>query len=226
MECLTMMNIPYLLSLDCIVLTIGAYKMSLVELMATLTNLCAVLLSTKEKISSWYVGIVAVILSFLLFYQFQLYADSTLQIFFLITNCIGWYQWSNPQHGLENQVNQLKVTKINSSIGYITIVAIFFGTFMMGRFFLHSHEYLPNLFPKPADYPFADSFIMVTSIAAQLLLMRKHLETWYLWIVVNITAVTLYMLKGILLTSFLYFIFLVLAILGLISWQKSLKSEK
>jgi nicotinamide mononucleotide transporter len=214
-----------LLDKDYIIFEILNYRMSLIECLGTIFNLVAVILSAKEKISSWAIGIIGVVLFFILFYQVQLYADMLLQVFFLITNCIGWYQWANPTEGLENSYNQLKITTIDINYRVASVIGIMFLTATLGRFFLHIHEYFPNYFSQPASFPYADSFVMAGSILAQLFLMQKKLESWFVWCIVNIAAVIIYTQKGIYLTALLYFVFLLIAIKGQIDWHRTWKNE-
>jgi nicotinamide mononucleotide transporter len=71
-----------------------------------------------------------------------------------------------------------------------------------------------------ASFPFTDSLVLVFSVLAQLLLMQRKLENWYCWILVDAIAVPLYAAKELYLTSAIYFIFLVLAVWGLLNWRK------
>jgi nicotinamide mononucleotide transporter len=212
-----------MLHIDNIVFECLGYKMSWVELLGMLFNLAAVWLSAKERISSWYIGLVGVVLYFILFYQIHLYADMTLQVFFFVTNCIGWYQWANPKVGLENQSQQLRITTLSPFAHFVVLCSTLFLALFLGRFFLHIHEYFPTYFSGPADFPYADSFVMAGSIVAQVLLMRKKIESWLFWIGVNLLAIFIYTMKGIYLTSVLYLLFLVIALQGFVSWRKSLK---
>jgi len=59
---------------------------------------------------------------------------------------------------------------------------------------------------------------------AQWMQTRKWLETWLVWIVVDVVYVGMYAFKGLLPTAFLYAVFLGLAVLGLREWTRSLKS--
>ncbi len=106
--------------------------MSYIELFGSIFGLWAVVLSTQEKVSSWYIGILNVLLSFLMFYQIQLYSDMLLQVYFLITNLMGWYLWTHPKEGLENKNNQLKISVLNNKEKIIYGLTIFLGTIFCG----------------------------------------------------------------------------------------------
>jgi nicotinamide mononucleotide transporter len=71
-----------------------------------------------------------------------------------------------------------------------------------------------------ASFPFTDSIVLVFSVLAQFLLMQRKLENWYCWILVDLIAVPLYTAKELYLTAAIYFVFLILAVWGLVNWRK------
>jgi len=84
------------------------------------------------------------------------------------------------------------------------------------------HLWLPDLFPEKATFIYTDAMIAVMSIAASLLLARLKLENWILWILINMMSIVMYAMKGVMLVSLQYVIFLLMAIYGLIQWNKKL----
>ncbi|MEJ0031700.1 MAG: nicotinamide riboside transporter PnuC [Bacteroidota bacterium] len=84
--------------------------MSYLELFGLITGTIAVILSAYANLWSWIIGIVNVILSFFLFYQVQLYPDMFLQVFFFVTNILGWWRWANPGEGEADLHKELKVS--------------------------------------------------------------------------------------------------------------------
>jgi nicotinamide mononucleotide transporter len=52
------------------------------------------------------------------------------------------------------------------------------------------------------------------------LMARKKVESWYWWIATNIASMPLYFAKGYAFTSVQYFVFLIMAVLGLIEWRR------
>ena len=199
------------------------YDMSYIELFGSVFGLWAVVLSTKEKVSSWYIGIVNVLLSFLMFYQINLYSDMLLQVYFLVTNIMGWYLWTHPRSGSENEANQLKISFLSNKEKAIYSFFIVIGTVFCGFFISKIHEIFPLFFQKPAAFPYWDTFVMVASIAAQYLLTKKKIDAWTLWIAVDLVATVIYFQKNILLYSVEYFIFCVVAGYGFWNWKKSIK---
>jgi len=86
-------------SIDNIAFTLFGYASKLSELFGLITGTIAVILSAYANLWSWPIGIVNVVLSFFLFYQVQLYPDMFLQVFFFVTNILGWWRWANPKEG-------------------------------------------------------------------------------------------------------------------------------
>src|SRR6478609_3122213 len=90
------------------------YSMSYLEFFGTVAGAIAVWLSAKANIWSWPIGLINVTLFFFLFFQVQLYPDMFLQVFFFVTNLIGWWRWANPKAGEENKNMELKVSLMSA----------------------------------------------------------------------------------------------------------------
>jgi len=198
--------------------------MSYLEFFGVVFGLIAVVLSAKANIWSWPVGIVNVVLAFFFYYQIQLYPDMFLQVFFCITNIIGWWRWANPKSEEEDKKKELKVSwmkpKQFASISFIIIV----GTIFFGLLASHLHEWFPNVFNLPSAFPFVDSFILVASIVVTFLMIQKKIENWIFWIIIDAVATVLYFIKGAKFYSVEYFIFTALAAWGLWNWIKEFKN--
>ncbi len=194
------------------------YPISYVELIGTLFGLASVYFASRANILTWPTGIVNEVFLFMLFFQVQLYADMFLQIYFFAVTLYGWYKWN-----LKTVEN--KISEINSGNKILLAAIIVTGTLISGFLFTNIHVYLPAYFKIPAAYPFVDSFVMVSSIAATVLLAKKKIENWYLWIAVDLVCVILYFKKGVLFLSLEYFIFLGIASYGLYHWRRQLGND-
>lgn len=192
---------------------ISGYAVSYVELIATIFGLLSVYFASRTNILTWGTGIVNEFFLFILFFQVQLYPDMFLQVYFFIVTLYGWYFWKR-----KTKDNKITQTKLKGRL--LILTAILIGTIGSGLFFRDIHLLLPAYFEVPAAYPWADSFIMVSSIVATVLLARKKIETWYLWIALDIVCVVLYFKKDIYVLSIEYLIFLILASSGLYNWCK------
>jgi nicotinamide mononucleotide transporter len=168
--------------------------------------------------------LINVVLSFFLFYQVQLYPDMFLQVFFFVTNLLGWWRWKHPRKGEADRKHELRVSFLPPR-GLILMIFIgISGTFIMGLFAKNLHHIFPVVFSKPSSFPYVDSFVTVMSIVATFYIIEKKMEAWIIWIVVDITATYLYFIRNIPFYSLLYFIFTMLACFALWNWIRKYKS--
>ncbi|MBP6624577.1 MAG: nicotinamide mononucleotide transporter [Chitinophagaceae bacterium] len=207
--------------IDHIFIVLKGYKLSYAEFLGTLFGLLSVWFAAKQHMLTWYTGIINILFFVALFYQVQLYSDMFLQFYYLGMTIYGWYTWRNemredqPIHVLSHK------QRIMSSVSIITLSAA------MGLLMKNIHWMLPSLFTEPAAYPWLDSAIAVMSIFAMTMMAKRQLESWILWILVNILCIYVYTMKHILFTAWEYAIFLCLAFVGLRNWYRlSLEKEK
>lgn len=191
------------------------YDISYLEFAALSSTLICVILVARASIWNWPFGILGVTLYALVFYQYQLYSDMFLQIFFGIANCYGWVKWLMDSDSHNKVINTYWANTIEN-LKYVIFIII--GTGIMGLFMSNISHIFPTLFPKPAAFPYIDSSIAILSFAATIWQIKKRINQWILWIIVDIIAITVYYIKHIPFTSFLYIIFLFISIGGLSKW--------
>jgi nicotinamide mononucleotide transporter len=212
------------LSINNIFFSAFGYDMSYLEFFGTILNIVSVYLVSKNKILNWPIGIVASVLFMFLFWQIQLYSDFTEQIYYIITGFWGWFAWST-----NRQVNSnlnIEISKIEKSeyLKYFSIVTV--GSIFMGYFMTNIDKIFTFITLEPASYPYLDAFTTVLSFLATYLLIIRKIESWYIWIFVDVIAIWLYFVKGVVFVSLLYVVFLCLASFGLINWIKIYKTQK
>lgn len=195
------------------------YPMSYLEFFGTVAGGIAVWLSARGNIWSWSLGLINVVLFFFLFYQVQLYPDMFLQVFFFVTNIAGWWRWAHPKPGEENRRSELKASRMNSKALLAMAGVTLAGVTLFGLFASNLHELASTLFPLPSAFPYADSFVLTSSIAATYLMVQKKVECWAFWILTDAVATYLYFSKGILFVGLEYFVFCIIASYGLWKWN-------
>lgn len=200
-----------------IVFEIIGYPISYVELIGTMFGLLSVYFASRANIFTWSTGIINELFLFILFFQVQLYADMFLQVYFFVVTLYGWYNWN--QKPKENSI-----TSINLKTKIWLLCAILIGTIIAGFLFSNIHLYFTHYFKTQAAFPYADSFVMMLSIVATILLAQKKIETWHLWIAVDLVCVFLFFKKGIVFLAIEYLVFLGLATYGLLNWKKEIKN--
>jgi nicotinamide mononucleotide transporter len=209
--------------LNSVAFTILDYPMSWLELVGTTTGLLAVWLSAREHIISWGIGLINIICFYVIFYRSALYSDMFLQIYFFGTGVYGWYVWSR-----RNALNlpKIKISFLNPKQRIYIAIFIALNTIVLGNIIAKLNDWLPNYFPQPAAFPIADTAIMVMSMVANVLMARKKVESWYLWVAVDILAPVLYFQKQLYLLAIEYIIFGIIAAYGLMEWQRSVSTSE
>lgn len=197
--------------------------MSYLEFLGSAAGAIAVWMSARANVWSWPIGLINVVLFFFLFYQVQLYPDMFLQVFFFITNLMGWWRWTHPRSTEEDQKHQLKVSWMTHREWWWAVSIIVLGTAIFGTLARNLHLWFPGLFKYPSAFPYADSFVTVISIAATYLMVQKKVECWLAWIAADLVATSLYFSKNILLVSVEYAAFCLIAAFGYWRWREEYK---
>ena len=205
-------------SLDWVAFNVLDYPLSYIELIGTITGLISVLLAAKPHVLTWPIGLVNVIAFFAIFYQIALYSDMLLQVYFFIVCIYGWLNWKN-----RNEEESFSDTLNNKQRAIYTGINIA-GIIALGILMTKIHILLPNLFSQEASYPFMDAFTTVLSITATILLAKRKLESWVLWIFVDGVCIGMYFKKGIPFIALEYLIFLLIATFGFFKWKKLLNN--
>ncbi|MGH7671080.1 MAG: nicotinamide riboside transporter PnuC [Gemmatimonadaceae bacterium] len=182
--------------------------MSGIEWIAAIAGAISVYLSARENIWSWPTAIVNVGLYIVVFRESGLYSDMGLQVVYLVLSIYGWYQWL---HGGADR-SKLDVSRASGRVWLISGVAAALGWFVIWSITRRLHG---------VSIPSIDAGLAATSLIAQWMMTRKIIENWILWIVADIVYVPMYIYKHLYVTSGLYLVFLVLAVLGLVEWKRS-----
>lgn len=204
-----------LFDIENIVFTILGYDLSYIELIGTLFGFISVILAARANILTWPTGIINEVSFFILFYQVQLYSDMYLQVYFFGVTIYGWYYW-------KNQNGSRSITTLSKKWRFRILLILVITTLMSGYLISKVHLHFPEIFSQPASYPYWDALTTMSSIVATILLSRKIIETWVLWIIVDIISVALYLLKGIHLVAIEYLIFLIICVVGVRNWRNKL----
>jgi nicotinamide mononucleotide transporter len=185
---------------------------SLLETSGVITGILCVYLAAKNNIWNWPIAIISVLIYVFIFFEAKLYADTGLQVYFLIMNFYGWYFWSRKEKHQKVPVSSISFKEIILSIFAIVVFTAGLGYFLyMGT---------------DASFPFIDSFCTACSLVAQVFLARKVLETWLIWIFVDIIYVGIYIIKDLHLTAGMYALYIVIAAIGYRDWRKDYESTR
>lgn len=184
--------------------------MSALEWVAVAFGVASVWLTVRQNPWCWPLGIVNVALFAWLFWRERLYADAGLQVVYVAVCVYGWWAWVRGGPG----AGPLRVTRVPAwtALGLLGAGILLAGTLGLG---------LKRT--TDAALPFWDAGTTAFSLVAQWMQARKWLENWVLWILVDAVYVGMYLIKGLHLTAGLYAAFVVLAVLGLRAWARTLR---
>ena len=196
------------------VITLFGSPASWAELIGAVLGIAMVICNIKEIHWGWPLAFVSSAMYFLVFWDSKLFGDATLQIFFAVMAAWGWWQWLR---GKRDDGSALKIQTLSnaSTIKLIALCAFFWLT--TGLFLLKF---------TTTDVPWWDAFPTALSVVATLLLGRKYVENWPIWIVVNVVSIALFAYKGLWLTVGLYTVFAIMAVIGWQAWRKQLTAKR
>lgn len=198
---------------------IAAVDVTWLEVLADLTGLASVWWAARENVLTWPIGIVNSALFLLLFFDAKLYADSVLQVCFIVLGVYGWWQWQSGGH--EARVAGVGTTlPVRRTTGreWAALIAVTVVAQASWTYWLANHTDSP--------VPFWDASILVLSLVATYGQARKLVESWLVWIAVDIISVRLYLSRELYPTAVVFGIFGGLCVLGLIDWSRTLRTQR
>lgn len=191
---------------------LGRYAPSgLVEIAAVALYAASVWLAVKNSILTWPVGIVATTLYLYLFWEWRLYADAGLQLVYIAFSVAGLWAWW--RRGTQPELGEVERITPRAAAG--VAVAVVLGTVVV-------HEYLVAV---GGAAPWWDAVLATGSLGAIYLLVRKAIETWVMWAVLDVAYVVLFTSRELYLSAALYLLLLVMVLKAAREWRALLPSR-
>ncbi|HSF53358.1 MAG TPA: nicotinamide riboside transporter PnuC [Algoriphagus sp.] len=189
----------------------GLKNMTWLEAVAVFFGIASVFYSMREHILVYPTGIISTLIYVWICFEYKLYADMGINAYYFGMSIFGWYVWTHPK---ENQ-KILPVTWLDGK-GWIFSIMIFLVSYMvLSQVLLRFTD---------SDVPFWDSFTTASAFVGMWLMAKKKVENWYFWLLTDLVSIPLYFSKELILTSFQYLIFTILATMGLFAWINSAKT--
>lgn len=168
-----------------------------------------IVLLVRRSVWNYPFGTAMVALYMTVFWRARLYGEAGLQVFFFAAQIWGWWLWIK----VEDEDRRVPVGWLTPRERMAWVAAVLASGLAAG-WLMHR---LTN-----AAAPFVDGPITAASVAAQILLALRRTENWVLWIAIDIVSVGLYLWRGLYPTAGLYVAFLVMSVLGLVEWKRSM----
>lgn len=179
-----------------------------IEIAAFWLGIANITLLVRRSIWNYPFGIVMVALYAWVFYGAKLYSDVILQLFFFVVQLYGWAHWLTRR----DETGLVIVARIGRIAAIACAAGALAGTLAVGGLMARFTD---------ASYPFWDASVLSLSIVAQILLARRILENWLVWVAVDALAIGLYAAKGLYPTAVLYMLFFVIAAIGYVGWRRA-----
>jgi nicotinamide mononucleotide transporter len=179
-----------------------------VEVCGAVTGLIYLWCSIRQHFLTWPVGLLNALFYVFVFLSSKIYADMSLQFYYVAISIYGWWNW---HHGnAEGEV--LEVSRTSGTL-WIRLAAISVLLFLLIAFLLDSYT----------DSPVAalDALVTALSIVATWMLAKKKMEHWLIWVVVDAISMGLFLSRELYPTTLLFLVYTVLAVYGYFEWRKS-----
>ncbi len=183
-----------------------------IELLATVSGLLYIYFSVKQNILLWLFGIISSALYIYVYFSAKFYADMSLQFYYLVISFYGWYFWI---FGKTKNSQTLKISRTNkkTALVLLALTILFFGIYVFILKFTDT------------DVIYWDSFTTAAGITATWMLVKKKIEQWIIWVIVDFVSIILYVYKELYITAILFVVYTILAVVGYYQWKKDLDIE-
>ncbi|ADG74340.1 nicotinamide mononucleotide transporter PnuC [Cellulomonas flavigena DSM 20109] len=185
--------------------------MDWVEVVGFVTGATCVWLATRQHVANFPVGMANNLVFVVLFWQTGILANAGLQVVYLLLGGLGWWWWvrGGPDAG------RLPVRRTPRLVWPLALVCAAALTVTIALVLTRTAE---------SAQPWADAVTTSLSLVAQVMMGRKWLGSWAVWIVTDVLLVALYVTLGLYLTAALYVLFLGLCVHGWRQWSRDLRA--
>ncbi|WP_298417054.1 nicotinamide riboside transporter PnuC [uncultured Kordia sp.] len=206
------------------------------EFSAAVFGIASVWFAKKEKIWVYPTGIISTLIYIYICYEFVLYGDMIINVYYSIMSVYGWYMWTRIREDVKLEVSRTNFWEKIKTMLIFMFTAVFTYVIYVQYDVIDKHldvqetiDLVFSSFGSLAEIkkitPYLDTFTTGIFFAGMWLMANKKIENWMFWIFGNIISVPLYFVKGLGFTAIQFTIFLILAIFGYIAWRKTLKNK-
>jgi nicotinamide mononucleotide transporter len=181
---------------------------SWVEIIAAALAVVYLVLAIRQQISCWVAAFISSCLYVWVLFGARLYMESALNAFYAAMAIYGFWQWQQGRGGAALDVCRWPIAR--HAAGFLGVIALsVFSSYFLKRF-------------TPAAWPLVDSMVTWSSVFATFLVARKVYENWYWWLVIDSASLCLYFTRHLYLTMLLFGLYLVLIVIGMRQWRRTL----
>ena len=186
----------------------------ILEITAVVFGIISVLFARKNNILVYPTGLISTLIFIYILYNFKLYGEFIINIYYSVMSILGWYLWSRRNNGQEEFLISIMNSKEYKISGLIFTVTLLFIALVY------------HFFDKFTDLTaYVDAFTTALFFVGMWLMAKRKIENWIVWIIADIISVPLYFYKGLTVSSLQFIVFTIIAILGYIEWKIFLQKK-
>lgn len=203
-----------------------------VETTGTILGLNYIILSIKQHILTWPIGLASSVFYVYIFFASKFYADMSLQLYYVWVSIYGWILWgkrkkqkTSASESRLSETNEASETQETDKTAILNVthvtkkmlieIAIISAILTFAIYFILSRY-------TDSSVPFGDALTTALSIVATWMMARKILEHWIFWVFIDFMSLCLYLYKGLYATTILFAVYTISAIIGYFEWRKSI----
>ena len=184
-----------------VLFTMWDYGITVIEFAAVILALLAISLGIRGTRWTWPFYFLSSLLYGWLFAEFDLVASAAMQLIFMAAAVWGWFSWG--REGVQMPGRLTSAGRIRGAVAFIVLWVLI----------------APLLQSIGGAATWGDAFMLVGSMAGQLLMVQQKMEAWPVWIAVNTVGAVLYASQGLYFTSLFYAVLIGMAVVGWREWS-------
>ena len=190
--------------------------MNWLEIIAVVFGVVAIWLASKGEVVNFGIGLVNCVLYGILFGREGLYSGMILQGIYFAINLYGLYSWRKPKAEVDKGLKVMWLT-VKERVAIVAVIVVTGVLWGMGV--KYGARLLPENIQEP-QYPMVDAILTTASIVAQILLTRKKIDNWVIWVLVDVVYIGLFLMVGMYWTAGLYVVYTGIAVNAVYSWNR------
>lgn len=183
------------------------------EGLAVVLALGYLLLAARQSLWCWACALLSSLIYMWLMWQSRLYMETALNAFYAVMAVVGLQQWR--RGGSDSRGVAIVSLRPWQHVAYLvlTLVLALANGALMQRF-------------TDAAWPFVDAFITWGSVLTTFLVVRKVLENWLYWIVLDGIAIVVYVERELWMTALLFAAYVVIVVFGYVRWRAEYRRQQ
>ena len=191
----------------------------ILQIAGVLLGLTYLWLEYRADIRLWIVGLVMPVVHGTLYFKAGLYADCSMQVYYVLAGLYGWAVWHRTRRTTPETPKKTPAAIVHTPLRQVPgLVGVYLAA--------HAAIYLLLVRFTNSTVPFWDAATTAASIVAMWMLSRRQVEQWLVWLAVDVLTAGLYLYKEIPLTAGLYALYSALAVAGYLRWRRQARPAR